>query len=153
MDVEGGTADLEMEQDEFEGFEGLDAENPAEAQEDSAEAHDARIKPSPVLPTAEEVAKHDTTHCPFRSWCTTCVAASAKEDPHLRCKKCTTEMGLPVVQMDYDLLEEQLTILIVKDALSGAALAYDCETKGPGDAWVVKQLAADIAEWEGLTFA
>ena len=52
-----------------------------------------------------------------------------------------------MVQMDYDLLEEQLTILIVKDALSGAALAYDCETKGPGDAWVVKQLAADIADW------
>lgn len=58
MDLEGGNEDLEMEQDEFEGFESLDAGNPAEAQEDSAEAHDARIKPSPVLPTAEEVAKH-----------------------------------------------------------------------------------------------
>ena len=147
MDVEGGNEDLEMEQSEFEGFEGLDTEVPAEAQEDSTEAHDARIKPSPVMPTAEEVAKHDATHCPFRSWCTTCVAASAREDPHPRGKKCRTEMGLPVVQMDYDLLEEQLTILIVKDALSGAALAYDCETKGPGDAWVVKQLAADIADW------
>ena len=75
MDVEGGNEDLEMEQSEFEGFEGLDAENPSEAQEDSTEAHDARIKPSPVMPTAEEVAKHDATHCPFRSWCTTCVAA------------------------------------------------------------------------------
>ena len=33
MDLEGGNEDLEMEQDEFEGFEGLDAGNPAEAQE------------------------------------------------------------------------------------------------------------------------
>ena len=93
MDEKGGNEDLEMGQSELEGFEGLDAENPAEAQEDSAEAHDARIKPSPVLPTAEEVARHDATHCPFRSWCTTCVAVSAKEDPHPRGKKCSTVMG------------------------------------------------------------
>ena len=134
MDVEGGTEDLEMEQDELDGFEGLDTEAPAEAQKDSVEAHDARIKPSPVMPTADEVAKHDATHCPFRSWCTTCVAASAREDLHPRGKKCSTEMRLPVVQMDYDLLEDHLTVLIVKDALTGAALAYDCEMKGPGDA-------------------
>ena len=38
MDLEGGNEDLEMEQDEFEGFEGLDAGSPAKAQEDSAEA-------------------------------------------------------------------------------------------------------------------
>ena len=50
-------------------------------------------------------------------------------------------------QADYDLLEDDLTLLIVKDKQSGAALAYDCETKGPGDTWIVKQLTKDLADW------
>ena len=52
-----------------------------------------------------------------------------------------------MIQADYDLLEEHLTLLIVKDRQSGAVLAYDCEAKGPGDAWVVKQLVSDLADW------
>ena len=115
--------------------------------EGSAEAHEAKIKPSPEKPTKEEVASHDATHCPYRSWCAVCVAASAREDPHPRKGRCATEDGLPVIQADYDLLEEHLTLLIAKDRQSGAVLAYDCETKGPGDAWVVKQLVSDLADW------
>ena len=75
------------------------------------------------------------------------MAASAREDPHSRRIKADTENALCVVQTDYDLLEEHLTLLIVKDKQSGATLAYDCETKGPGDAWVVKRLASDLADW------
>ena len=56
-------------------------------------------------------------------------------------------MGLPVIDFDYDLLEEKLTVLIVRDAQSGAKLAYDCEVKGPGDDWVVKQMARDFEVW------
>ena len=52
-----------------------------------------------------------------------------------------------VIQTDYDLLEEHLTLLIVKDRQSGATLAYNCEVKGPGDDWVVKQLAQDLEVW------
>ena len=115
--------------------------------EGSAEAHEAKIKPSPEKPTKEEVASHDATHCPYRSWCAVCVAASAREDPHPRKGRCDTEDGLPVIQADYDLLEEHLTLLIAKDRQSGAVLAYDCEAKGPGDAWVVKQLVSDLADW------
>ena len=129
------------------GLFGMDVGEELGEHEDSAEAHEARIKPSPEKPTKEEVARHDATHCPYRSWCAVCVAASAREDPHTRQGKCDTEEGLPVVQADYDLLEENLTLLIVKDKQSGAALAYDCETKGPGDAWVVKQLTSDLADW------
>ena len=62
-----------------------------------------------------------------------CVAASAREDPLPRGGKNDTEMGLPVMEFDYDLLEERLTILVVRDAQTGAKLAYDCECKGPGD--------------------
>ena len=95
----------------------------------------------------DAVAKHDATHVPYRSWCLICVAASAREDPHPSRTKTETEEGLPVVQADYGLLEDHLTLLIVNDRQSGATLAYDCEAKGPGDAWVVKQLVSDLADW------
>ena len=39
-----------------------------------------------------------------------------KADPHPRKGKKDTEMGLPVIDFDYDLLEEKLTVLIVRDA-------------------------------------
>ena len=49
--------------------------------------------------------------------------------------------------MDYKLLGEKLTLLIVKDEDSGSTLCYDCLTKGPGDAWVCRQLVRDLEEW------
>ena len=52
-----------------------------------------------------------------------------------------------MIDFDYELLEEKLTVLIVQDAQSGAKLAYDCEVKGPVDNWVVKQLARDFEVW------
>ena len=73
MDVEGSNEDLDVEQGKFEGFEGMDAEVPAEPRQKSAEAHDARVTPS-------FIAKHDATHCPYCSRCAVCVADSAKED-------------------------------------------------------------------------
>ena len=69
----------------------------------SAEDHEARVKSSPAKPSADEVAKHDVTHVPYRSWCPICVAASAREDRHPRQAKIDTEEGLPVIQADYDL--------------------------------------------------
>ena len=63
--------------------------------EGSAEAHEAKIKPSPEKPTKEEVASHDATHCPYRSWCAVCVAASAREDPHPRRADVTPKTGSP----------------------------------------------------------
>ena len=94
----------------------------------SSKSNDVCVKPSPELPSREEVEKQDTTHCPV------CLRASAKEDSHPRRghgRDATT--GLPVVAMDYELMEENLIILIMKDESSGAKLAYDCTAKGPGD--------------------
>ena len=61
------------------------------------------------------------------------MAVSAGEDPHPRRAKADTEAGLLVIQVDYGLHEEHLTLLIAKDRQSRVTLAYDCETKGPGD--------------------
>ena len=52
-----------------------------------------------------------------------------------------------MVSMDYELLEEKVTVLAAKDESSGATLAYDCEAKGPSDEWVVRQLARDLEDW------
>ena len=103
MDVEQIDEDLDPEPEERE-----DHVDPASR---SAEAHDARVKKVPTRPSADAVAKHDATHVPYRSWCPVCVAASAREDPHPRRAKADTEAGLPVVQADYDLLEDHLTLL------------------------------------------
>ena len=40
----------------------------------SAEAHEARSKPSPRRPSSEAIEAHYRTHCPFRSWCPVQVA-------------------------------------------------------------------------------
>ena len=121
MDVEGGSKNMDLEKDVFGDIEGEDGDVPAEMP--SAEAHNARVKSSPARPTADEVERHDATHYPYRSWRAVCVAASAKEDPHQRKGKKDIEMGLPVIDFDYDLLEEKLTVLIVRDAQSEAKVA------------------------------
>ena len=39
-------------------------------------------KPLPQAPTAEEKAQHELTHLPYRPWCSVCVQAKARDDPH-----------------------------------------------------------------------
>ena len=117
-------------------------------QEEPTEALDAKLKHSPCLPSPAEVARHCATHLPYRSWCPICVRAKAKEDPHRRAVEGLDEKtGYPVISMDYAFLENKVTTLIVKDDATGSVLAYDCLSKGTGDAWVLKQLARDLEDW------
>ena len=115
--------------------------------DEAGEEHPARIKPSPMKPSNEEVARHEATHCPYRNCCPACVAVSAKENAHpqKRCKD--DEVGHPRISMDYELLEKKITVLVVKDETSGAVLAYDSLMKGAGDDWVVSQLVRDLEDW------
>jgi len=124
----------------------LDAENACE-EELCPEAPAVRTKEAPELPTQAEVAAHDTVHCPYRSWCEVCVAASGKEDAHARATSLDVETGLPVLSLDYEFLEGPVTVLIGTVKPSGAALAYTCTAKGPSDDWVVKQLVRDLETW------
>ena len=115
--------------------------------DEAGEEHPARIKPSPMKPSNEEVARHEATHCPYRNWCPACVAASAKEDAHPRRRCKDDEVGHPRISMDYELLEKKITVLVVKDETSGAVLAYDSLMKGAGDDLVVSQLVRDLEDW------
>ena len=56
---------------------------------------------NPADPTADERARHDATHLPFRAWCPVCVAARAIEDPHYRATVDEKAEGKPQVFADY----------------------------------------------------
>ena len=51
------------------------------------------------------------------------------------------------MSMDYELMEEQLIVLVAKDESTGAIQAYDCEAEGPSDVWAMKQFARDLEDW------
>ena len=124
----------------------MDSEVPHNSQDDDVaseeelcpEAPAVRTKRAPELPSQAEVTAHDAVHCPYRSWCEICVAASGREDPHTRTSSPDVETGLPVLSLDYEFLEGPVTVLVGKLKPSGSALAYTCTAKGPGDVWVVK---------------
>ena len=46
------------------------------------EARVPKLLKDPQLPHPSEVAEHNVTHCPYRSWCPTCVEAAGREDAH-----------------------------------------------------------------------
>ena len=84
----------------------------------------------PKEPTAQERAEHELTHLPFRSWCKTCVMSKSRQDhsKKLRLKQ-------PVLQCDYSFftdpkVEGSVTILNVRDVMSGLALACVVPNKG-----------------------
>ena len=112
-----------------------------------AEKYPARVKPSPAKPSSEEIARHEASHCPYRSWCPACVAASARDGPHPKQRREAEEPGHALVSLDYEMLEEKITVLVAKDEVTGAVLAYDCFAKGPSDDCVVKQLVRDLEDW------
>ena len=110
------------------------------------EAHPVKIRPSPILPSPKEVDEHYATHCPYRTWCPVCVKASGHEAPHKRRLERDEETGFPVISMDYEALEDEIKFLALKDEVSGGLWSYDCESKGPSDAWVVRQIVRDLED-------
>ncbi len=93
-----------------------ESQNPGEGQEENEEEEIVicepcgEVKPntwtSPVRPTKAEVEDHELTHCPYMSWCSVCVEAMGREDPHVR-QGPPEESALPVVGMDYDKYGEE----------------------------------------------
>ncbi len=77
-----------------------------EADEMTCEPCEERVPKTlfdPLLPTPKEVAAHNLTHCPYRSWCKICVESRGREDAHKSRKgEDPSEGGLPEIAMDYD---------------------------------------------------
>ena len=152
-EMDGFIVEEEMEftdaEDQAQG-RGGEEPKPRDAAKDTtpSEAEVPRFKCIPCSPTQEEIDLHDLTHLPYRNWCPVCVKAKAREDGHFRHKDGhDEEYGLPVISMDYELLEEKITLIVAKDEVSGSVLAYDCVCKGPTDEWVIKQIIKDLDTW------
>ena len=56
--------------------------------EEVEEGRRPKIQCSPHRPTQADIAEHECTHWPFRSWCRHCVRGRAVSSPH---KRRTTE--------------------------------------------------------------
>ena len=62
------------------------------------ESRVARCKPTPKMPTAKQVARHNLTHATYRSWCPFCVAGRKPNAPHRRVPQ---DRAIPLLVGDF----------------------------------------------------
>ena len=75
----------------------------------SEETKSVKMKKTPRQPSQREREEHERTHLPFRDWCTHCIKAKSRNDPH---KRETDEMkseelrdeAISTVSFDYSYL-------------------------------------------------
>ena len=118
----------------------FDLDTPLADSEYTDLARNARMLPTPLQPTANEIQIHNLTHLPFRSWCEVCVQARGKSDHH---RKATKPHG-PTIQVDFSFLgtsedEKVLPVLVAIDIQTGLTTACLSPTKGK-----VKYLAFEL---------
>ena len=65
----------------------------------SDEAERAQAVKDPGTPTAKEIAEHEITHLPHRSWCAACVAGRSRDRPHKRLNN--RDCQVPTIVFDY----------------------------------------------------
>ena len=103
----------------------------------------------PREPSEFEKQKHNLTHIPFQSWCTSCVKGKAQAEPHKRTERIIEDSELPVIQCDYLMLKDTagtggLKVLSMYVRTFGYGMSTVVETKGPTDMyatmWAVKML-------------
>ena len=116
--------------------DGMDRECGEEVGEEAQEVDRmvGKVRKDPGQPTAAEIAKHNTTHLPYRSWCKHCVNGRGVTHPHLK-RKHNWEEELPTVGVDYHYMgkeEEEGTVpfLCIKDANS--KVIFDMVVTGKG---------------------
>jgi hypothetical protein len=100
------------------------------------EARRPTMRRAPVEPTTQEIAEHNLTHLPFRSWCPCCVAAKAKQWPHRKSTvKEDAEETVPSVHMDYWFMRdvevaENVTVINFKEKNTKMYGAHVVRKKG-----------------------
>ena len=110
---------------------------------------------NPKLPSPAEVAEHQLTHLPFRSWCRHCVRGCGQAEPHRQAMR--DEGALPEVHLDYCFMgtktEEAQPILVARDRDSRMTLSFLVREKGAADPYVVRRVIAFLKEigYEGRT--
>ena len=79
----------------------------------SEETKSVKMKKTPRQPSQREQEEHERTHLPFRDWCTHCIKAKSRNDPH---KRETDEMkeeelrddAISTVSFDYSYFNDKL---------------------------------------------
>ena len=91
--------------------------------------------------SAEERARHELTHMPFRAWCPHCVRGRGRNRPHLKKKEKDGEVAdhVPKIAMDYFFASEAdqkaalNPILVMVDEKTGEKYARMVGKKGLGE--------------------
>ena len=103
---------------------------------DGEVVREAQGVPAPKQPTRSQIALHNLTHLPYRSWCPHCLAARRPNASHRR-NKSSSGRTVPLFCADYAFIrkpEEDLsTMLVGKIYPSHAVFATVCNKKGPED--------------------
>ena len=86
---------------------------------------------TPAEPTPHERALHELTHIPYRTWCSHCVRAKAKQNASH-----TIVDKAPVIQLDYCFMQTaeetgtRVTVLTAIDIQTGMPMATVVTQKG-----------------------
>ena len=116
----------------------------------SKEGRDARVKNASAESSELESDLHSATRIPFRTWCSTCVASRAKEDPHWRKRtEDAQEQKHDMASLDFGFLgnstawEKTAANLCTMDRVSDAVFAGSiCKAI---DNYVIKAMVASVA--------
>ena len=117
---------------------GLDADG------DDVRAQRPRALPGVPVPSAAEVARHNLTHIPLRSWCRICVMCRRHNLPHRRLPP--FDRSLPLFVLDYCVVrdsrgEDLLTLCVGRLYPYRAIFATRVDEKG-ANSYAVKRMGA-----------
>ena len=127
----------------------LEPDDIIDADEDSV-VQAGKPLPEPMVPTPAQVAAHNLTHLPHRSWCPHCVRARRPNTQH-RASPYSTQRTTPLLVADYcyirDCEDKDLAAVFVARVYQAKALfELVCDKKGPDDNYVVTRLAQFIKD-------
>ena len=119
-----------------------------QVEEPEAGRRQAQKMQSPVRPRAEEVAEHELSHLPYRSWCRFCVRGRCRALPH----RAGVEQPMGnELHFDYCFLGKEgepgktLPVIAVKERISGMLMGAVVPAKTSGT-YVANRVTAFMKE-------
>lgn len=115
------------------------------------ESRFVKVPPDVPIPSREIVHLHRASgHCPYRSWCSHCVAGAANPPSHA--PRCGAPIGdIPEMHADYAFFrdrkgdkENTATAFVAKDRGSGGYSANVVPRKGAGGGFIVRQVEREL---------
>ena len=104
------------------------------------------------LPSAEEVAEHELTHLPHRSWCSHCVRGNGKTPDQ---RKSDRKQVLPGLHLDYCFMgsagDETKVIVVVKHRDSKSVLASVVPIKSASRDFAARRILCFLAGAQSRT--